>query len=225
MFYVPPLVRERKREIRVEYPKRIKLRKISKSTKFVSPNADLLPVLFDLLKASISFSAGELEVVPTLSYGHAVSLTGLLRALLVLRAKDPGLYEGIVELARLLSVEFSEDETVSPPFVLMGQPSKLKHAFVKVREVLGVSEDDYKRAVITLAIETGIFDKISFFSFSGEEDEKMAKELLGSLYYSIGNRKVIPSLDSDEMKERFIEIILKNLEELKKEEEERGEED
>ena len=128
----------------------VNLAKITRHTKVVNPNADLLAILPELFGVEFEDSYGvPLEVNSNPKYGETVSLAGLLRALVIFKFRYPELYGKLVKLARLLSYEFNDEEVKVPPLhLLLNYPLPQVESVWKVVE----AETGFTKELYALAL-------------------------------------------------------------------------
>jgi hypothetical protein len=140
----------------------------SRLNKFVSPDADVLPVLKDLCPFRFTDSG---EVIQQRSYPLSAYLIGILRALMVLKVMDPSAYKKVVEAAKYLSYEV-DDAVRVPTLAFLQQGVRfVDRAFAKVYEVSRVSKEKYIKEVARSFVETGLFKDVALFTPNAVEDE------------------------------------------------------
>jgi len=181
----------------------------NKTTKVVNADYDTLPAAFDLFGLYLEKKEAGVEVVQVEknTLGSKASITGILRALLVLKTLNPALYGLFVELAKLLSYEVDENFAVPPlSFLLSSQNGIIENVWVQVLERTGITKEAYARTVAEEFESKGLFPFIALFSRKGEEDRREVSKLLSRpVELFPHSSRVYSSLQED------LELILESL--------------
>lgn len=189
VFFRPFSLKNTKRTLKVHGGTIVNLTKITRHTKVVNPNADLLAVMPDLFGASFEEAYGfPLEVEGKNRYGESISLAGLLRALLIFKYRYPELYGKLVKLSKLLSYEFNDEEVKVPPLhLLLNYPLPQVESVWKVVEAeTGFTKELYALALyrsfrnISVGIKT-LFDEVALLRSNPEDDDRAVKELVRNI--------------------------------------------
>jgi len=210
-----------------------------KGNLFTFPNADAFMMFLYLAGGSKSkpcLSGGNFPLMQKeqVKYGHAVSLFGLMRALIVLRKENPKVFERLVALAKLLSYTIDE-ETKEPPFsAWITENLTIKGIFSRAERELGLTLKDYQEAVIDFFLNGGLTlfvgdlekekrpaDAVALFSSNPEENKKAIMAFLEGKYVNpddlfeeepLVEVKQLPILPSvvEELKKKFSKDAEKN---------------
>jgi hypothetical protein len=204
-----------KRDVSLSAKEEFKVAKTSKATLYACPEADALAVLLELGGAKLSFEnaqGGSIEVNQVAAPGYAASLVGIARALILLRAKDPQLYEAFIEAAKLLSASTADANARITPAQLFSVSPTLKTNLKKACALFQKSPEDYFRAAGEAAARAGLRGKVAVFSPDPSEEREKFKEK--------GVKKVqeisVPDVSSPRAKSLYLELLRKELEAIEK---------
>ncbi len=156
-------------------------KKGNKTTKVVDPNYDVLPALLDLCGAYLEKKENGLSIaqVSKGTIGSKVSLFGIFRALMVIKAINPVVYRMIVDVARYLSYAVDENYTVPPLTLLLEEGDPLiEKVWLKVHERTGITKEMYAREVARSFEEIGLLEHFGLFSAKKEDDQQEVAKLL-----------------------------------------------
>jgi len=205
-----------KRDLEASAFSRFKVAKVQKSSLFTCPDGDALAVLLDLGGGRLELGreipqGGSLPLTQVRAPQNTVSLAGIARALILLRAKDRELYEAFVEAAKLLSLEVGDPNARIAPAQTFQMPTA-KALLKKALARFALNWNDYFRAAGEVYSKMGLKSRLALFSPSPDEERKYYGELGVSPV-----KEVKPiGIDAEVAKEKFLSFLQEELEALEK---------